>query len=159
MQVVATFLKDFRPILKKWIAVLMGICYLTTPLHQQIGTVLHSVSHFFEMPGHVMSHDSFVDHDSFKEHLHIEHEIGVNDHEHGILDFFDSIFKASNDEDDSKDAFITKIKIDKHFVVTKNLVQSHLVLNQSNHFSEIVCKYSDGYSHELYDPPRYDFQG
>lgn len=159
MQVVATFLKEFRPILVKWIAVLMGICYLMAPLHQQIGTVLHSVSHFFEMPGHIMSHDSFLDHDSFKKHKHMEHEIGGTDHDHGIIDFLDSIFKASNDEDDSQDALTTKIKIDKHYVETQYLGQKHFDLNQSNDFSEIVCKYSDGYSNELYDPPRYCLLG
>lgn len=159
MQVVAAFLKDFRPILIKGMAVLMGVCYLVAPLHQQIGTVLHSVSHFFEMPGHVMSHDSFLAHDSFKEHPHIAHEKRANDHDHGVLDFLDSIFEASNDEDDSQDGLTPQIKIDKHFVVTKHLVEKPFVLNRSNLFNEIVCKYSDGYSSELYNPPRYYFPG
>ncbi len=154
MQVAAALLQDVRPFLIKGVAVLMGICYLLAPMHRQMGIVLHSVSHFLEMPGHVMSHAAVSNHDSFTKHQHEAHEKLVNVHKHQVIDFLDSIFKASNHEGESQDALTTQIKIDKHFIISKYTIAERCVLKLRNGFSKVACEYREGYYRQLYNPPR-----
>jgi len=91
----------------------MGICYLLNPVHKQVNAFFHNISHAIEIPNYVMSHDSSLDSEHQSEG-HTSHQVVQNSHNHEIVDFINSIFEASNQDNDSEDSILTEIKIDKH---------------------------------------------
>lgn len=148
--------KYFKPLMIRVLAVFMSVCYVLTPLHQQINTVLHSISHFLEVPVDVMSHNQI---EFFEGHQHVNHYSFKVDHEHNLIDFLHSIFKASDNEDRSQESLATKLKIDKHFISSDCLIKRSLLMSSKNSFFDLVRPCIDGYSWELYAPPRLCFEG
>lgn len=102
----------FKVIYTKYLALLIGVFYLANPLQEQIGTVFHEVSHFFEVPDNVIGHEMPANPVETAHHYH-EHIYIDDEHEHEIIDFLTSIFDAS-DEDEAEESLLTKIKFDKH---------------------------------------------
>ncbi len=91
----------------------MSICYLVNPLQQQIGIVLHEISHGLELPNYVMSHKTKVNANS-EIHLKHSHDMVTSDHEHNLIDFIDTLFQASDESNHSNDSLFIEIKWDKH---------------------------------------------
>ena len=107
-------------------ALLIGICYLAHPLHRQIRTVFHEVSHFLEAPGTVLSHpphehshnhEHSQDHGHSQDHVvHKVHQHGVPeaDHDHRLLDLVASLFDTENEQYPDDDTLLVLTKWDKH---------------------------------------------
>ena len=91
----------------------MGICYLANPLHEQIGSVFHEISHLLEPPNSIIAHSSLADHENAAHPYH-EHEELQSNHDHSIIETLNSIFGASDDTESSNEPLVTKIKFDKH---------------------------------------------
>lgn len=148
------FLKGLKPLFIKRLAMLIGICYLLNPLQKQISFVFHEISHAFEMPDYIMSHNS----NSSYEHKvseHLDSRIGDVNHDHEIVDFIDSAFAASNNHDGSEDSLLNEVKIDKHITSYQFQLQKHIDINISlkiwspSEDSELV------YLRQLEEPPQY----
>ena len=118
----------------------MGICYLVNPLHQQINSVFHNVSHALEIPDYIMSHDSNYEHESYG---HTDYQIGNLNHDHEIVDFIDSVFDASDEDGGSEDSMLTEIKIDKHITTYQFQFQNNfnIAIFQNFWFEIFFSKY------------------
>lgn len=91
----------------------MSICYLMNPLQQQINLVLHELSHGLELPDYVLAHKT--DPNAIIEtHIDHSHYDDTFTHKHNLIDFINTIFQASNENNNSDDSQLTKTKWDKH---------------------------------------------
>jgi len=102
----------FKAIFVKYLALIIGICYLANPMQQQIGSVFHELSHFFETPNNVIGHQSSADSSEAKHHYH-EHIHSSDEHEHEFIDLLAMIFDNST-EDGEEESVLAKVKFDKH---------------------------------------------
>lgn len=144
--------KGLKPLLIKRLALLMGICYLVNPLHQQINSVFHNVSHALEIPDYIMSHDSNYEHESYG---HTDYQIGNLNHDHEIVDFIDSVFDASDEDGGSEDSMLTEIKIDKHITTYQFQFQNNFNIAIFQNFWLSQEKLESGYLKRLKEPPQY----
>jgi len=141
-----------RPELIKYIALVIALCYVLNPLHQQIGTAFHVVSHALEMPDTVLGHDSFSDNENT--HYDHEHVTEASNHEHKLIKIIDSIFEASNTNESSKDTLLADFKFDKH-ITTDYWGQSVILpVRHSQNFKSIENSLKLGHSTILEEPPR-----
>lgn len=95
-------------------AMLMGICYVANPMHQQISSVFHEITHFLEAPQSLLSHHSHNTGHDHDDHEPGEHNVATADHQHTLLDLIDSIFDASDTQHPEDDTAISLTKWDKH---------------------------------------------
>lgn len=147
------FLKGLKPLIVQRLALLIGICYLMNPLHQQIKSVFHEVSHALETPDYIMSHNaSTLDYES---HSHNDYQIDTLRHEHQLIDFIDALFAASEENDGSEDSVLTQIKIDKHIATYQFHLQKDFDFRLLQKFWMPLEKSEAGYLQRLKEPPQY----
>ncbi|MEW4924165.1 hypothetical protein [Algibacter sp. 2305UL17-15] len=102
-------MKQLKIHIIKFVAITMSIAYLIAPLHNEINSVLHFISHNLEKPSVLISHN-----------FDINSEVklmpsAISSHEHRIIDFIDTIFGEDDAEQkDSKQPNPKESKIDKH---------------------------------------------
>ncbi len=104
------YLKGCKPKFIKQIVMLVCICYLLSPLQNQIVRVLHSISHSIEMPQALLSND----HDSTGIHNQHNHSTTLFEHNHKLINLVNSVFEASNDHKDHEETILNKVKVKKH---------------------------------------------
>lgn len=107
------FLKGLKPQFIKSMALIMGVCYLMNPLQNQIRNLLHTLSHELSQPASVLSHQQTTT-ENQKIHSNHDHDERSFDHEHKVLDLVNSIFEASDTDNDSDESQLVKVKYDKH---------------------------------------------
>jgi len=139
-------------------AVIIMLCYILGPAHQQLRTILHTISHNFNAPSYVLQHDE-VANAEFKNQVNLETELNSYslNHGHGFLDFLDTIFKKQSNEDKSQRGETTKLdfKINKHITSKKyNLVFQNTYLVDTHNFWFKKVDPKKGYLDHLYRPPK-----
>lgn len=145
------FKKGLKPYIIKYLAILMGIFYLLNPLHQQINTVFHKISHGLDMPNFVVQHQTAsANHQMHVNHQHITEK---SLHEHVFLDFMNSFFYTSNEENRSRDLFLPTIKVDKHLAPNWNIKSKIVVIQIGNNYNMTRKNTLDGYSKKSVKPP------
>ncbi|MGB7395014.1 MAG: hypothetical protein WA913_11520 [Pricia sp.] len=160
--------KSFKRSLAKCLAFLMGVCYLANPLHEQIRTVFHEISHMLEAPDTFLSHHSIVtDHDHKTHHDHgmhpeyeahqDQHRLSVNDHEHSFLDLLDSVLKASDEDHPEDDSLLSSFTFDKHINPQEHPIPPMFPSHFSQNTSVAEQKTKIGYNLVLEEPPRLPF--
>ena len=147
------FLKGLKPLLVKRVAMLIGICYLLNPLHNQLNDVLHVISHGIEMPDNIIEHDSPVLSDH---HLHDqrEHVSSIENHEHPLMKTVDLIFGTSSDHDGSKENIPGQVKIDKHLTCSSYPRISFFFRQVEHVFLNPFKKIKEGHLKIKENPPR-----
>jgi len=145
--------KGLKPLLVKYAAMLMGICYLINPLQQQVYDVIHVISHTFASPNHILSHD--VGHaQNLNVHKSPNHLSDELDHEHKLIDIVQTIFEASGEEDYPQDDFLVKVKCDKHLVSNRIILSSQTMVLLVNHFPHLLEELKKGYLNKWQEPPQ-----
>lgn len=147
------FLKGLKPLLMKRLALLMGICYLASPLQQQITSVFHSVSHVLETPDYVMGHSSKAQNDTL--HTHNEHSSHVYQHNHSLIDFIDSIWEASDHSEHDENSILADIKVDKHLTTYQFEIVKTFITKTTHQFWGGREKQKKGYFENLKKPPQF----
>lgn len=106
--------KGSKPFVIKVFATIMCVCYLLTPLHKEIGDVLHKIVHELDIPESVLSHSNTIGAKGGK--IHYEHALVVpeNSHDHNFLEVLGDIMEAAQNEKKSEDSNVLVVKIDKH---------------------------------------------
>ena len=145
------FKKGLKPSIIKYLAILMGIFYLLNPLHQQINTVFHKISHGLDMPNFVVQHQTAsADHQMHVNHQHITEK---RLHKHVLLDFMNSFFYTSNEENRSRDLFLPTIKVDKHLAPNWNIKSKIIVIETDNNYNMTRKKTLMGFFLKSVKPP------
>ncbi len=135
-------------------ALLMGICYLTNPMHREIRTVFHEISHLLEAPETLLSHHSHStghDHDN---HEDGEHTLVTANHQHTLLDVMDSIFDASDEQNTEDDTALVLIKCDKHISSQYVILPKTFPFITSQNTSALEQKVKIGYLVHPEEPPQ-----
>lgn len=147
-------INELRQLLAKGVSILLAFCYLFSPLHNQIGDVLHSFSHGLESPEYILSHTG-TERDN-GHHSHQEHKEGFSDtdHDHFIVSFVKNMLEASTQTDPFKDQHsLIKIDLDKHYFEGKKTLASTLINLKNGGIYYSPQKPSKGYPLVLYSPP------
>ncbi len=148
------YVKGLEPLLLKQVALLIGICYLIYPLHQQVRTALHTISHCLEIPGYIIPHDTIVGPEGFS-HVHNKHEINSMYHNHYVLDLIDGIFKNINKKSESSETFLSKTKLDKYLFISRFELYKFVEPKIPHGFSIVQKKSLKGFFNKLKEPPKY----
>ncbi|MFK7811728.1 MAG: hypothetical protein AB8B59_04485 [Maribacter sp.] len=146
--------KGLEPRIIKYMAMLIGICYLINPLQEQINSVLHEISHGFDSPAHIISHKSDSNF-SHKSNTHFDKTSFETSHKHSIVDVIGAIFKALNENNSSEDSLIKKNKIDKHLVTYRLQFQKPLKIKISSNFRIPQKKIMLEYFEKMKRPPQF----
>ncbi len=148
----AKYSEGLKPLIFKHIVLIVGLCYMLAPIQNQLLRGLHAVSHQFEMPSTILSHQSngTITHSVHAQH---NHEMGHSDHDHSFIDLIDTVFEASG-ADQSSDKNELKISSLKKHLITNNyntwFANSEL---QIKIFDSFIPSISDGYPNKIYSPP------
>lgn len=135
-------------------ALLMGICYLANPLHQQIRTVFHEISHLVESPETLPTHHSHTNDHNQGAHEHSEHHMVASDHRHTLLDLMDSLFDVSDEQNTEDDTVLTHIQWDKHISSPKYMLPQIIPIITSQDNLAVEQKVRIGYLALPDEPPR-----
>lgn len=146
-------IKGLKPQFIKHLALLMSLCYLLNPLQNQINTILHGISHGLEAPSSLLSHKvgSKTSSEVHENHSHDDRNI---EHEHPIVDLIDSIFEASNQNDDSDHSQLIEIKWDKHINTFHFTSIIKFEIKIVKGYFPLTEKLKKGYSKRLEEPPQ-----
>lgn len=145
--------KGLKPLIIKQVAMLMGVCYLLNPLHQQCSDLLHALTHGLEIPSVILTHDS-VSKTHKNVHVYQEHRIAKEEHLHSFITFFNTIFKKANTDSDQNDSSITHYKIDKHFLTGHIHCPQPFVFRLPDKVYQDAAQLLNGHPYMLYEPPR-----
>ena len=97
----------------KFIAIVISIIYVLMPIHKELKSALHSISHFLQMPDHLISHNQ-------NENLNYEVKVPtILYHEHKILNLLDAFTDANTSANESNKPNLVDSIIDKHFYSSK----------------------------------------
>ncbi|GAB5472884.1 MAG: hypothetical protein Mars2KO_09830 [Maribacter sp.] len=138
----------------KILAMTMSICYLANPLQRQINIVLHELSHGLELPSHVLSHENTTNM-TFMADSHHSHGKSITDHTHHLIDFLDTLFEASNEDQGSEDPLFLKSKLDKHLTYYELLLPSYFEIVMLKCFIPPKGLQTQGLFKDLDHPPQY----
>ncbi|MDT7827319.1 hypothetical protein RQM65_01410 [Pricia sp. S334] len=145
--------KGSKPFLLKYMALLIGICYLANPMHRQISSVFHEISHVLESPETFLSHPHAADHDHGI-HGDNEHRSVTTDHRHHLLDLIDSVFRASDEQHPGDDTALILIKWDNHIGSQRVILLKIVPLATSQNSIVIEQKVKTGYFTPPEEPPQ-----
>ncbi len=131
---------------------LMGICYLANPLHDQIRTVFHEISHLLEAPDPLLPHHSHSTGHGHNEDG--EHILITTDHQHTLLDLMDSILGVSDEQNPHDDTALILIKWDKHISSQYAILPKTFPFTTSQNTKAVEQKVKFGYLAHPEEPPQ-----
>ncbi len=107
----------------KWLAILMSVVYLLTPLQNEVVEVMYFVAHNFSKPNFILSHD----YETNLQNSSSTSDLVIRYHEHKFVDVVNEMLGDETSDNDTKLPSLEDIKIDKHFCVSKyDLLKKHL---------------------------------
>lgn len=125
--------KGLKPYLIKYLALLIGFCYLAHPFHYEIGAIFHEISHLISPPNNILSNLHFFDQDNNKHYYH-EHNLSFEEHDHKVIDLFEFMFNASDSDKQGNDSLHYYDEIDKHLTANySTLTKRTLVITRINY--------------------------
>ncbi|MCK0148113.1 hypothetical protein MWU78_20875 [Arenibacter sp. F26102] len=145
------FKKGFKPALIKYIAIIMGICYLMNPVRQQIISLLHSVTHELELPNYVIPHATTSDYQQV--HAMHPHDATEDLHEHVFLNIISSFFSTFNEEDHSSDSYFDSLPLDKHLIYSGYLSAKFPIDETDRNIDRVISDPTKGYTLKSLKPP------
>ncbi|MBC8769907.1 hypothetical protein H4O18_18055 [Arenibacter sp. BSSL-BM3] len=145
------FRKGFKPSIVKFLAILMGICYLMNPLHQQFITVFHKISHGLDFPNFVIPHATPSDHQQL--HGNHYHFYEQTFHDHVLLDLVSSFFEASNEDNRSDNSFFFTTELDKHLFCNLPLKYDIHIVITDNYYNMAEKNTQKGFFPKSVKPP------
>ncbi|MEM7381547.1 MAG: hypothetical protein AAF361_10185 [Bacteroidota bacterium] len=128
----------------------MAFYYLISPMHQQIGGIIHQISHRLEAPHTVISHES-----DQKEHAYQMHQVGQPaDHGHALIEFFQTFLKGTDGTDfPPTESMELKLKLDKHFKKQAYNFANSDYLQPDSINSYLNSELLSGFPFSIYNPP------
>jgi len=135
----------------KFLAIVISIVYLLMPIHKEVKSALHSMSHYVQMPDVIMSHNHNENQNyKFKEST-------LAHHEHQIIDLLDGIFDSDSNgsEDNQRESTTIEFKINKHITSNKYAFVFQNTDQIDTPVFWITNVFSQkGYLDQLYRPPK-----
>jgi hypothetical protein len=130
----------------KFSAVVISLIYILIPLHNELKSALHGMSHYLEMPDVVLSHN---------QNENLNYKTSTNSfHGHKIIDLLDYLAEATNNNEDSNKANLVDNKIDKHFYSSKYKVLKLGFTKSTLVFDNYIEKLKEGFYEKIIDPPK-----
>ena len=132
----------------KFIAIVISIIYMLIPIQKELKSALHGISHFLQMPDHLISHNQ-------NENLNYEVKVlTILYHEHKILDLLDAFTDKNNSANDSNKPNLVDSKIDKHFHSSKYKVIKLVTTKSSSVLDNYHEKVKDLFYKKIKRPPK-----
>ena len=147
--------KGLKPIVLKYMALLMGICYLANPVHNQIENVMHEISHVLQSPQNIVSHAIQGEHiHGHGFHQHGEHRLTKTEHQHKILDLIGTVFDASDSDNSENETPMTVTKCDKHISSQLVILPRIFSIITSHECFITILKVEKGFLNFPKEPPQ-----
>lgn len=144
-----------EPLASKIIIILMCILYVLGPLHLEVNSVLHTITHALEKPNVVLVHEKTTE--NKKIHRSTKHEDESLKHEHEIIDLVQRILKGSDPAKQSRKRSKTAVKIDKHITLQTSILKDKNIIEDSSRkvfWKKLKIKLQNGYKSGFKEPPR-----
>lgn len=145
-------IKGYKPIVIKYLALFIGVCYLANPLQSQVGSIFHEISHIFEAPDTPIGHSTASDKQNVVHHYQ-EHTHSDNQHEHTLIDMLNSIFNAT-DDGSQEESVLVEVKFDKHISTDQYLIHKIYSKEKSFNFISKENNLIKGHFSILEEPPQ-----
>ena len=118
------------------------------PIHKEVKSTLHSISHYMQKPSVVLSHNK-----SENENYKIKKST-ITNHDHKIIDLLDFFMGLDAQNNNSNKSALVNIKIDKHYYSPKyNLI--NVVTTESSSISgNYIEALKDGFNRKIKVPPK-----
>lgn len=143
------------PFASKLIIIALCILYVSGPLHEQVGKVLHTLVHTVEMPDSVLQHYADIEEKNIHKSTH--HARAVSSHEHGIIEIVENILEKLKSGKDVPEQQKTSTKIDKHIKWQTTGLEKKEIFDYTKPilWQRLMCKIHRGYTNGLKKPPRF----
>lgn len=130
----------------KFLAVSISLIYVLMPLHNELKGMLHSVSHYLEMPNSVLSHNQ-------DDNLNYKYKkTATSFHQHKIIDFLDLIDSSTTTENSDVPNLVDN-KIDKHFFSSTYRVLKQVLATSPPVLCDYTKKIKNGFHRKIIYPP------
>ena len=143
-----------KPFVIRSMALIMAICYLVAPLHKQVASVFHEISHLLEAPEAIAGHPPVQNATHVHSHRDAHHILVSEDHEHGILQFMASFFDASDEHNTKDDPVRPSQKVDKHLASQERILLTPFISLNKQELAGPVSKTKLAFLSLPYRPPR-----
>ena len=137
----------------KYLAVIMGICYLVAPMQHHVIHLLHDFSHAIE-GAHQATFKGKAWGSLSSGHENHDHEMGEMNHHHHILDIVKLVFSDSDENDDSEESILFEFKIDKHIKTNELIKTLFLIVPHRADFDMLKLKLTSGFLKKSFRPPQ-----
>ncbi|GAA4882256.1 hypothetical protein GCM10023311_00410 [Flaviramulus aquimarinus] len=132
----------------KFVAIVISVIYMLMPIHKEVKSVLHSMSHYLQMPDMVLSHNQ-------DQNLNYKTQTSnITFHQHKLIDLLDAFIGNKTNNEDSNKAHIFNIKIDKHFYDHKYKYQELISTKTSSIIDNYKEKIKDEFFGKIKVPPK-----
>lgn len=138
----------------KIIIVLMSLLYLLGPLHVEVNSLLHTITHTIEKPDTVLAHQKRTG--IVNAHKSIKHKNATLKHDHKIIDLVDDILEGAEKDSESPEKQEISLKVDKHIRIQTNIAKDEEILicsQKSSLWKTIKNKIEKGYKNDPIKPP------
>ena len=145
------FKKGLKPFIFKYLAIIMGLCYLLNPVRQHFLPVFHSFSHQLELPNYLIPHSNLSNYHK----IHRNHDTVTEEfsHDHAILEMVSLLFSTLEDNKQSQDLFIFTIKLCILPPYSGVLKSSTFIVETNDNYNMISKNSKKGFVTKLIKPP------
>ncbi|OBX27247.1 hypothetical protein LX77_02772 [Gelidibacter algens] len=146
--------KGLKPCVMNYLALLIGLCYLANPLHHEISSVFHEISHVAKAPSGLIGHDSVSEQEGITHSYH-EHDLSLKEHTHVAIDLYESLFNTSDDHDSDNETVPSIDKLDKHITTHAYTSPQILMTFFRGEYNPLIKKVTAGYLNMSKQPPQF----
>jgi hypothetical protein len=141
-------MKKIKTYIIKFITTAISVVYILMPIHKEVKSTLHFISHSIEKSGFMLSHNhnQYLA-DDFKNSV-------VSHHEHEMIDILDYFIDEEHNNEDSKKPNTINNKVDKHFHSSKYMEQKLVSTKTSSVNYNYNEKIKDGFYAKIKIPPK-----
>jgi len=141
-----------KQIVLKAMAVLITLCYIMEPAHDELRYVFHFISHNLKAPSYVLQHDTNISYQDIA-----ISQNSLTNHSHEILDFIDKVIDSRSENNDHQGQLSSEFSGNKKIVVHYKypLFEDGIFKDfKRDNFKTIRCLKNKGHSLQLYRPPQ-----
>lgn len=145
--------QGFKPLIIKYIAVIVSVLYVLSPLNKELSGVMYQLVHIFEAPQIIIFHHKELNNKNGVDLSNVEFD---DIHSHQLVDFVSSLFENSDESD--KSPIVKTLKIDKHLTyVSYELINFNFKETKKNVFFFKGSRLLKGFQKKIKAPPQIIF--
>lgn len=135
-------------------ALFIGLCYLAYPLHHDISSVFHEISHLVTTSSVLIGQSSVSEQEGITHSYH-DHDVSLKEHNHVAIDLLKSLFNTSEDRDSDNETVPSTDKFDKHITTHTYTSPQIIITFFRGEYNKPNKKVITGYLNTAKQPPQF----